>query len=168
MRLLVLRHGIAHADSPDGTDASRALTEEGIARTTEAVRGLARLVERPDAILTSPRLRAAQTADIAALEWHHHPEQLPELGEGSVASIIDRLGRRTESTIMIVGHEPTLSRLVETLCTGTSAGGFVVLKKAGCACLEVDIWEAGRMGGARMLWLATPKMLREVVTRSPR
>ncbi len=162
MRLLVLRHGIAHAESADGTDASRPLTELGITRTADAVRGLARLGERPDAILTSPRLRAAQTADIAALEWDIHAEQLPELGEASISDIIDALAGRTEPTIMIVGHEPTFSGLVETLCTGTSTRRFVVLKKAGCACLEVNFLEDRRVGGVRLLWLATPGMLRKL------
>jgi phosphohistidine phosphatase SixA len=58
---------------------------------------------------------------------------------------------------MVVGHEPMLSQLVETLCVGT-ASGFVRLKKAGCAVLDVDFSAQPPRGS--LVWLATPAMLR--------
>src|SRR5437867_4192008 len=66
MELVFLRHGLA-ADRAEwkGTDEDRPLTAEGVERTKEVVRGLRALKVRPDAILSSPLLRARETAEIA-------------------------------------------------------------------------------------------------------
>jgi phosphohistidine phosphatase len=160
MRLLVFRHGIAEERAADGTDASRALTEEGVGRTQAAVRGLARLTGPPDVILTSPRTRAVETARAAAAAFGSEVEVLEELAGGPPLPVLRALAARTETTVMIVGHEPMLSELVEQACTGGRPVGFVGLRKAGCACLDVALDPAGEATAATLLWLATPKMLR--------
>jgi len=66
MKLYIFRHGIAEDVGPDGTDDSRRLTREGVDKTRKAAAGIARLGAKPDVILTSPKVRAAQTADLAA------------------------------------------------------------------------------------------------------
>jgi hypothetical protein len=50
-------------------------------------------------------------------------------------AILGRLAERAEDVLILVGHEPTLSQLVETYCTGR-VWGCVQLKKAGCACVQ--------------------------------
>ena len=162
MRLLVFRHGIAEERSADGTDAARALTAQGVERTRAAARGLAAFADPPDVILSSPRTRALQTAREAAAAFGREVEVLVELSDGPPAEALRALAARTEATVMIVGHEPMLSELVEQLCTGDRRRGFVDMRKAGCACLDVDLAPGGEATAATLLWLATPKMLRGV------
>jgi phosphohistidine phosphatase len=162
MRLLVFRHGIAEDRSSDGTDASRELTGHGVARTRAAARGLAAFADRPDVILSSPKTRALQTAREAAAAFGSEVEVLAELADGPPAEALRALAARTEGTVMIVGHEPMLSELVEQVCTGDRRRGFVDMRKAGCACLDVAFEPGGEATAATLLWLATPKMLRGV------
>jgi phosphohistidine phosphatase len=160
VRLLVFRHGIAEDTAADGTDASRVLTAEGVTRARSAARALARLCDPPDVILTSPKARARQTADAAADAFGSPVEMLDELADGPPQPALRALARRSEETVMIVGHEPMLSELVEQVCTGGRSRGFVDLRKAGCACLDVALAPEGEATEATLLWLATAKMLR--------
>jgi phosphohistidine phosphatase len=160
VRLLVFRHGIAEDTAADGTDASRVLTAEGVTRTREAARALARLCDPPDVILTSPKARARQTAEAAEEAFGSPVEVLGELADGPPEPALAALARRSEQTVMIVGHEPMLSELVEQVCTGSRSRGFVDLRKAGCACLDVTFGPGGEVRAATLLWLATAKMLR--------
>lgn len=162
MQLILFRHGIAEDRAADGTDASRALTAEGVEKTRAAAAGLARLIERPDAILTSPKVRAMQTAQIVGEALGRPPEVLHALAGESVERVHQALARRREALLIAVGHEPTLSRLIERLCTGGEAAGFIELKKAGAACLDAPLSDQGTVGSARLLWLATPRMLRSL------
>jgi phosphohistidine phosphatase len=160
MRLLVFRHGIAEDTAADGTDASRVLTPEGVKRTRKAARALARLCDPPDVILTSPKARARQTADAAQEAFGSPIEVLDELADGPPGPALAVLAGRSEETVMIVGHEPMLSELVEQVCTGSRLRGFVDLRKAGCACLDVTLGPGGDSRETTLLWLATAKMLR--------
>ena len=156
MELLLFRHGIAADESPDGSDDARPLTDEGRDRTLAAAKGLAAIIDPPDVIFTSPKVRAEQTAAIVGKVMDRKPLEMKELAGSSIEAIISRLAKVKEPRVMIVGHEPTFSRLVETLCTGGKAEQFVQLKKAGCACVLID----GPF--ATLQWLATPKMLRGI------
>jgi phosphohistidine phosphatase len=160
MRLLVFRHGIAEDQAVDGTDASRALTAAGVERTRAAARGLARICGPLDVILTSPRLRALQTAEQAAAAFGCAVEMVDALSGGPPDDTLRALAARGEQAVMIVGHEPMLSELVEQVCTGSRRLGFVDLRKAGCACLDVVLQPGGDVTAATLLWLATPRMLR--------
>jgi phosphohistidine phosphatase len=159
MQLLLFRHGIAEDHGPDGADASRRLTREGIEKTTEAARGLAKVADEPGAILTSPKVRAKQTADIIAEAFGERAEILDVLAGEDPDAILRALAKRDEERILIVGHEPTFSRLVESICTG-QVRGSVEMKKAGCACVELDLQRNGKVTHGRLEWLATPRMLR--------
>jgi len=89
-------------------------------------------------------------------------ETLRSLAGSSPASIIRDLGPRTEGEVMIVGHEPTLSMLIELACTARSEIGFIELKKASCACIDVDVKPAGLAAAATLNWLLPPKALRKL------
>lgn len=161
MQILIMRHGIAENHSADGRDETRKLTSEGIEKTAEAAKGLRRLVDQLDVILTSPRARAVQTAGIMGRAFGLEPQELASLGDGPATKILRDLRKRSEESICVVGHDPSLSRLVEMLCTPEGGEGFVGLKNAGCALIEVDVSGRG-VGPGQMVWLATPKMLRAV------
>src|SRR6185503_1238230 len=109
--LYLIRHGIAEERGeawPD--DAKRPLTEEGIARLRKSARGLARLGVSFDAILTSPLVRARQTADAvaSAFEVRPHIVAAESLASGgtyqAVLADLEKQSRR--SHIAVVGHEP--------------------------------------------------------------
>ena len=107
------RHGIALDREDPGvtTDAERPLTEEGIRKTRMAAEGLKRMDAGFEKILTSPWLRASQTASILSeVLLLPAPEEMVELegdrtAEDLVAALPHRLARRT----LLVGHEPLLS-----------------------------------------------------------
>lgn len=164
MRLLVFRHGIAEDHAADGTDAARALTDQGVQRTRAAARGLARIAEAPDVILSSPKVRALETAREAAAVYGREVEVVDDLADGPPDAALRVLAGRSEASAMIVGHEPMLSELVEQVCTGGRRLGFVDMRKAGCACLEVAFDHDGAASGT-LLWLATPRILRAAATR---
>src|SRR5688572_6271616 len=152
MRLLVIRHAHAAPATSQLTDADRPLTAEGERRFRAAARGLARRVT-PDVLLTSPLLRARQTAAIASAAWSGlaaTPERA--LASGGVDEILDALEHLPgEATVAIVGHEPTVSMLVAQLI-GEASVRAVALEPGSAALLEV---ESLRPRGARLVWLLT-------------
>ncbi len=162
MRIYLFRHGPAQDHAPDGSDDLRALTARGIKRTRACVRGLSRLIEPPDCLLTSPKLRAAQTADIVAEMLKVKPLAMPELAQGSPQKLLRKLAKVNQPTVMLVGHEPMLSQVIALVCTGDASCEFAPLKKAGCACLQWDDPSTDHATPGRLLWLATPNLLRKL------
>jgi phosphohistidine phosphatase len=161
MRLLVVRHAIAVPHGTPGVaDHDRPLTPEGEAKFREAAQGLARILDAPDALLTSPWLRARQTAAIAAEAWEGpQPKLTPALASGSFeeqARVLDEYP--DDATVAIFGHEPWVSELVARLL-GTRASDRLTFKKGGVALLDVP----GRLseGGSLVLYLS-PKLLRKL------
>ncbi len=160
MRLLIVRHAIAVSrGTPDIPDEERALTRRGIRRFQRAAKGLARLVKRPDTLLTSPLLRARETAEIAARAWGGvEPEDTPALAGGSFQDLAGVLAPLAGSTVAIVGHEPDLSALLARLL-GTPMADRVTFRKGGAALVEV----AGALeDGGNLLWYLPPRILRKL------
>lgn len=159
MLLYLLRHGIAESDSPSGLDADRRLTEDGRAKTRKIVSALALRITPPRVILTSPLVRACQTAELAGEAFGVPVETWEVLGSNHAGQILAALAQRPfpGAGVMLVGHEPSFSEIIERLL-GSSLPGGVQMKKAGCAALEVR-FEADRVASALLLWLVTPKML---------
>jgi phosphohistidine phosphatase len=153
------RHGIAldRGDPGVESDAARPLTEEGIRKTRAAAEGLKRLDAGFEKILTSPWLRASQTAailsevlllpepeEMAELEGDRRPEEL-------VGALPSRLARRT----LLVGHEPLLSATIIHVLGG---GWALDLKKSGACALHVDTLPPRRP--ATLMWHLTSRQLR--------
>jgi len=160
MRLLIVRHAIAEDRTAGMSDAERALTPEGIERFEEAAAGLARLVDRPDALLTSPLTRARQTADIAARAWGGvEPKSTAVLAGGTfaeLAKIVDAYP--DDATVVLVGHEPQVSDLLAHL-VGSRDGDRFAFKKGGVALVELG---DGLEDGGLLLWCLPPKVLRKL------
>jgi phosphohistidine phosphatase len=161
MRLVIVRHAIAvPRGTPDIPDADRPLTPEGEKKFKKAAEGMARVLERPDEILTSPWLRALKTAEIAADAWGKiAPKKTPALADGSfeeLAAVLD--GYPPASAVAVVGHEPHLSALLARLL-GTKDDERVEFKKGGVAVVEIP----GRLadGGYLQMYLP-PKVLRSL------
>jgi phosphohistidine phosphatase len=159
MELYVLRHGIAADPSMHGRDADRPLTDEGRAKLGKIVHAFARLNVEVDQVLTSPYVRAKQTASIAADALGAPLQEVPALAAGAdpasiVAALRDVAGSST--SVMIVGHEPDLGRLVTFLVCGDDQGG-VRMKKAGLVKLTIGSLRAGRC--ALLEWSLWPRHL---------
>jgi phosphohistidine phosphatase len=161
MQLLIIRHAIA---VPRGTlgipDSDRPLTAEGEKKFQQAALGLARIRKRPDALLTSPWLRALQTAEIAAQAWGRiRPQPTPALAGGSFADLAAVLADHPpEATVALVGHEPHLSALLARLL-GTSRDERLTFRKGGAALVNLP----GRLEeGGELVWYLPPRILREL------
>ena len=163
MDIILFRHGIAEDVSFDGSDDARQLTPEGIERTTQAARGLAFIIEQPTLILTSPKTRARQTADLVAKAFHGPQPVVDDIiASDSATRIAQALLKRQTPRLVVVGHEPTLSHVAELLCTGSQSLDLFTLKKAGAIALELpDSQRASAIPG-RLLWTIPPAILRNI------
>ncbi len=191
MRVYLIRHAIAFDRDrkrwPD--DRERPLTPEGMEKFRRAAAGLERLVGEVGCVLTSPLIRARQTASIlqSVAGWPRAVEA-PELAPGgaveqALALIGDRAAADPElERLVLVGHEPHLTELLGASVTGSRARVRCELKKGGAACL---LFPAGRSGRARLArrgetrteartgwvnppqleWLITPRALRALAGR---
>jgi phosphohistidine phosphatase len=159
MRLLIVRHGVAvERGTPGLADDDRPLTSEGEKKLKKAARGLARVLPRPAAILSSPLPRAWRTAEIAASAWGRlTPVKARALRGGSLADLAEALAPYGPGdTVALVGHEPHLSGLLAELLGG-SAAERLTFRKGGAALVDVP---AGLTGGGSLVWFLTPKLLR--------
>jgi phosphohistidine phosphatase len=150
--LLLFRHGIAEERGGPTPEPLRALTPAGRRRTGAVVQRLVSLGLGGDQLISSPLLRAQQTAQIA-LEAGLAPrrETAAALAPGAEAGDPWELVRRSvASRLMLVGHEPDLSALACRLL-GAPAG-VITLKKAGVALLVLQPSPSLRL-------LLTPKLL---------
>src|SRR6476660_1955683 len=122
MELYVIRHAIAEpvGTGYEFTDEKRSLTEEGRSRMREVVKGLKKLGVQLDLILTSPLVRAVETAEILAgslginkKEIRHTKALAPGAGVEQVfAEIKNEAGAES---IAVVGHQPGLGHLISRI-----------------------------------------------------
>ena len=117
---------LRHGEAEDGSDDfARELTEKGRRQATAAGEALAALDANIDACLTSPLVRAVQTADLACEALGVEPERAPELSGGHFDPFALVAGR---GDVLLVGHEPDFSRAV-----GDLTGARIEMKKGGLA-----------------------------------
>lgn len=164
MKLFLLRHGLAVERGSPGfeDDFIRPLTAKGRHQLRQSCAGLKKLGVKFDQLLASPLIRARETSAIVAAELKCAPRRCrlsenlrPGAEPARLVTELKALGSGPEK-ILLVGHEPDLSRLIALLVTGKIAGGFE-LKKGGLAKLEIAHLRAGRC--AVLKWMVTPKIL---------
>ena len=165
MNLYLMRHGIAvAADDPASTDDNeRPLTGKGIKRMRRAARGLARLEIPFDGILTSPLLRARQTAEIvaSALRLETHLEAISSLApDSTVDHLLFGLTRyQDRKHLLLVGHEPLLGHTISALLCGDRSQDLSVAVRKGSLCrIEIDALPPTNPG--TLHWHLTPKQMR--------
>ena len=157
MELYFLRHGIAADVGPAGMgDAGRPLTKEGIAKMQASARGMRRLGLRLDALLSSPLVRAHETAAIVAGELGLELRLAEQLAPGcDMTQLFALLGEyRAAERVMLVGHEPDFSSLIGAL----TGGSHVLMKKGGLGRVDIERLE---QGAGTLTWLLPPRVLRE-------
>jgi phosphohistidine phosphatase len=163
--IILMRHGIAVASGapafPD--DAGRPLTPDGRRKMKEAGKGLVRLRPEIDWIVTSPLLRAAETAQIVAGAMAESPplDTLEPLGSGGpLESLITFLGKHPErQRPLIVGHEPQFSDFAARLI-GAGRNANLAFKKGGCCLIRFSGLPAPAQG--KLIWWLTPSLLRSL------
>lgn len=156
MILYFLRH--AHAeDGYDKPDELRELTETGRQQAAATADLLKQLRLKLNGLYTSPRVRAAQTADIIGNALGIAPQVREELNIGFNVSRLNRLVTDVgmADSIMVVGHEPTLSQTIREI-----TGGRVEMKKCGLA--RVDILMRQPLNG-ELVWLLPPRLVNGLV-----
>lgn len=166
MELYFLRHAIA-VEKKSGNcsdDSKRSLTTEGADKMRRIARGMRRQKLDFGVILASPYLRAKQAAEIvvAALDAKDKLQFSDHLaGCGDPVQLVAELNEHHSAckSILLVGHEPSMSELISTLLVGNRSLQLV-LKKGGLCKLTVETLRYGRC--AALEWLLTPGQLRRL------
>lgn len=156
MKLYFLRHGLAGEPSEwRGNDFDRPLTDEGKERMTRQAATIATLDLELDAVLTSPLMRAYQTAEIVARQLKLLGKLVKDerLGPGFNTQQLAKIlaAHPKANALMLVGHEPGLSETIGDLI----GGGRVVCKKG--SLIRVDV-NAETLRG-ELVWSLPPGFL---------
>ena len=163
MVLYIMRHGLAEEPTPKGDDAARRLTERGADRIRKAAAGMHAAGIAFNVILTSPVVRAAETANIVAQEsGGPKPRVITELTTGvAPATALDALIKlKLPESVLVVGHEPTLSRLASLMLSGSTESVSIKLKQGGVIALECP--DRIERGVAQLRWMMTQRQLRQL------
>jgi phosphohistidine phosphatase len=162
LTVYLVRHAIAAErgnDWPD--DAKRPLTPDGMARFKQVARGLAQVEVAVDAVLTSPLVRARQTAEILAAALPGSPPivETSALVPGApLKAVVDELGKQgRRKRVALVGHEPGIGELAGRLVGAANPIPF----KKGAVC-RIDFNGPPSEGPGILCWFAPPKILRRL------
>jgi phosphohistidine phosphatase len=165
MRLYLVRHAIALPHGTPGIqDDDRTLTKEGIKKMRLVAAGLRNLGYIPDLILSSPLIRARDTAEILLEAFGREVEMkiTPVLAPGGSRQELYRqiaqYAKELES-LMLVGHQPSLGEIAGEIAWG-SPEHFVELKKAGMCAIKVESVQGIPKGCLESL--LTPSILRKI------
>jgi phosphohistidine phosphatase len=162
LELYIIRHGIAAErgeEYPD--DSKRPLTSDGIARLRKEAKALDELGVAFDVILSSPLVRARQTADVFAETMKSKPAvSLTDAltPAGGPSAVMQELAKHMKKgSIALVGHEPNLGELAAFLIGAKTPLPF----KKGAIC-RIDFAVFPPKGKGALLWFVTPRMLRKL------
>lgn len=168
MNLYILRHGIAveHGAAGYENDSERPLTSKGERKISTIAEAMKALEFSFDLILSSPYVRARETAEIVAKALKS--EKRLELSDtltpqDSARPLIELLQDYRPDDALLVGHEPFLSRLISLLISGNTASS-VLLKKGGLCKMTSEQLKHGRC--ATLEWLLTPKQMGMIAGRN--
>jgi phosphohistidine phosphatase len=163
--LYIVRHAIAveRGDPAYPWDDDRPLTPEGIHKFRLAARGLEKMGAKPARILSSPLIRARQTAEIYRdavapdLEIEYTPTLKPESDFAETLGVVAALGAKSAA---VIGHEPHLSGFVSYLLCGSGPTSSLVFKKGATALVRFPAEPAPGLGFLE--WLIQPGALRRI------
>lgn len=155
MRIILLRHATAVQRGTVGIpDSQRALLPEGTREASRAGKALKRMAVVPSAVVTSPYIRALDTARLAAAELDAPVVEdralEPGFGADDLAAVAARHG---DECLVLVGHDPDFSDLV-----GSLTGARVTMPKGGVA--RIDSTGEPLAGACELRWFLRPKQLK--------
>jgi phosphohistidine phosphatase len=163
--LYIMRHGIAVERGSAGysDDSKRPLTLDGKKKLGEITRGLVRLGFDVDWIVTSPLIRALETAKLVAAELGgRYPLDISDdlRPGGSAEALIAFLAKHpNRKRVLVVGHEPDLSEMAGRLI-GAGRRAHLALKKGGCCLITFDDFPPKSPG--KLIWWLTPRVMRKL------
>jgi phosphohistidine phosphatase len=164
MELLIVRHAIAFErdDHRWRDDGARPLSPAGMRRARKAAAGLKVFSKAPERLLTSPLVRAKQTAQILTdVAGWPEAEEASELSPGAPAlAVLTLLGKDRSKLVAVVGHQPGLGALLTACLLGEDRTLPIEFKKNAVACVSFE--GRPRAGRGALEWLATPRMLRGI------
>ena len=165
MEVILIRHAKAETRDPNtwSDDDLRPLTAEGRAEQRAAARAMKKMGIKFDFLVTSPLLRATETADIVAgaYRWPEPPQVAQELGHGyAVGAAVKLLAKfPPDASVALVGHEPDLSHLAGALISA-SGDVNIAVKKSGVVGIEFS--GQAESGKGTLLFHLKPSHLRKV------
>ncbi|HEY2036387.1 MAG TPA: phosphohistidine phosphatase SixA [Steroidobacteraceae bacterium] len=166
VELLILRHAIAFPrdDKRWPDDSERPLTMEGVKRARQAAAGLKRIAMRPALVLTSPLVRARDTAAIftQAARWpeaEHSDALTPGAPPEAVLEALRR-HRAKADCVAVVGHQPHLGRLLALCLRGDARAEAFELKKSAVVCVRFEGPVRAHQG--MLTGLYSPRTLRQI------
>lgn len=164
VELLLVRHAIAFERDasrwPD--DRERPLTREGQRKFEKAAAGLSRVVPKVDTLVTSPLVRARETATILSdiCGWPKAEESETLAPEGTPDAVLAEIRARHAPLIALVGHEPALSTLARVCLAGGGSAPAFEFRKGGVCLIRFD--SALRAGKGKLIAFLPPRMLRSM------
>jgi len=165
MQLYIVRHGIAidREDPKSPPEAERFLTEEGIAKTKQVAKSVAALGISADLLVSSPYVRALQTAEIFASALEYAKQKIGKsealLPGAEPGAFFRELAKEKEASIVFCfGHAPHVDELVAVAVAVGLKHPLTEMKKGGVALVEL---KRVSPPSGKLVWLATPKLLRK-------
>ncbi len=158
--LILFRHAKSDWDASSGQDSDRPLAGRGKKAARKIGSYLKAIGKVPDSVICSSARRAVDTFELAveAGGWETSHRVSDRLYEAHPSDILNEIRKEPDSTetLMIVGHEPTMS---ETLAAFT--GGRARFPTACIACIELGIerWRDVQFAGGQLAWLVSPKVV---------
>lgn len=155
--IYLIRHGIAEERNGRVADEERTLTDEGRKKMRTIARRLHSLEVHFRVLLSSPLVRAMQTAELLVeADLAERIETFAPLAPGGSLSSLRHWLRASPGggAIGLVGHQPSLGLWAEELLWGTARQGFDI-KKAGI--VRISLSEPQAPG--TLVWMLTPKVL---------
>lgn len=164
--ITILRHAKAAPYGDYSVDFQRPLAGRGPKDAARMADLLATLDPAPDWIISSPALRARQTAEVVAqrldlaqaMSWN---ESIYDASAQTLLEVL-RVAPEKADHVVLVGHNPGMETLVAGLCAGSTNGAMIYLPTAGVAHLQSQIfyWHQLRWGSAQMTLLASPRSIK--------
>ncbi len=164
MELFIIRHAIAEplGKPNEFSDERRALTDEGRTRMREIVKGLTKLDAQIDLIITSPLVRAIETAEIVStglgLSKKDMRQTLNLAPGGSIEGLFAEIKTHSEvQAVALVGHQPDLGNIISKIISD-EGDAAIQLKKGSVCCLNISETVPALRG--EVAWLLAPRQLR--------
>jgi phosphohistidine phosphatase len=158
MQIYLLRHGIAEEVAASGKDADRSLTPEGRKRLAAVLKRAAAAGVEPSLVLSSPLVRARQTAEMAAKALNYAREIVLTAvlePDGTPQLVWDELRtHRGETQVLLAGHEPLFSQMGAYLLNTPALE--IDFKKG--SLLRVDCESLGPQPRGVLKWFLTPRL----------
>lgn len=154
MQLYFLRHGLADRGAWSGDDFNRPLTVEGKERMKRSAKTMQSIGLELDRIVSSPLVRARQTADIVARRLGIDVVEDDRLAGGFDLDSLEAMLRdfKRDERVILVGHEPTFSMVIGDLIGGAD----VVCKKGSLARIDLSSISPPR---GQLVWMIPPRAL---------